>query len=212
MRVRRVAAAGLLLACALGAQAHPLELSSARPRSDLTGSFVWQLQFANGMRAEFRTTDGRAGAVQGGVSDWFLGSKRLGTRNLDMQAASFGLLVTVERTEEEDQLAASTRDDVPGREALQAKMDATLDRMAVQCHALPEPRYTACTMQFNAPMEAIAQSMARLEDAARAKAERIGVLCAVLKLRVLDGKVSGKADYCAGEPGVAVTGTVRPVR
>lgn len=198
--------------CASVGQAHPLALSSGRPRNDLTGSFVWELQFANGMRAQFRTTDGRAGAVQAGASDWFLGAKRLGTRNLDMQVASYGLLVTVERTEDEDQLAASVRDDVPGRGALQAKLDATLDRMAAQCKALSEPRYTACTMQFNAPVEALSQSIAQLEDAAKAKADRVGAVCMVLKLRVQDGKVSGKADYCAGEPGVAVSGTVQALR
>lgn len=205
-------AAAVSMLCACVSQAHPLALSSGRPRNDLTGSFVWELQFANGMRAQFRTTDGRAGAVQAGASDWFQGARHLGARKLDMQVASYGLLVTVERTEDEDQLAASVRDDVPGRDALQAKLDATLDRMAAHCKAFPEPRYTACTMQFNAPVEALSQSIAQAEDAAKAKADRVGAVCTVLKLRVQDGKVSGKADYCAGEPGVAVSGTVQPLR
>jgi len=196
--------------CVSGAAAHPLDLSG-RPRNSLTGQFTWELQLANGMTARWKTTDGRAGAVQEGESTWFRGAKTLGSRRLDMVVASYGLLVTVERSEAEKRAASMAKDDVPGLDAAHAQLNAKLDEMTATCQHLPEPQQLACNMAFNVPVEALTKKIYDLEDAARTRADKIGAVCTVLKLKVRDGVVSGQADYCAGEPNVVVTGTVRPL-
>lgn len=191
--------------------AHPLDLSG-RSRNGLAGPYAWDIQLANGLTAQWKTAEGTAGLVQAGESEWFRAGMPLGSRRVEMEVASYGLLVTVERTADEARAAAAAESDVPGLEAAQEKLNLMLDRVSAECHNLPEQQQAVCSMKFNAPVEALTQKIYALESAAKAKADRISDVCTVLKLNVRDGVVSGQADYCAGEPDVAVKGTVRSIR
>lgn len=203
---------GVLAVGALAdAGAHPLELSNARPRHGLNGSYVWDLKLANGMTTHWQTADGKTGAVQEGQSEWFYNGRPLGRRRVELEASKIGMMAIIRRTEAEDNAAYAIQNDTPDQDAISARLDALLDKITAECSRLPEVRQAACSQKYEPQVQALQDKLYAQKDAAARKANSVSAVCTRLNLRLRDGQVSGIASGCGTDGDIAVTGSYRPV-
>ncbi|RZI40809.1 hypothetical protein EGT07_21150 [Herbaspirillum sp. HC18] len=200
----------LAVAALCEAGAHPLELSG-KPRNGLYGSYVWELKLANGMTTRWETSDGRAGAIQDGQSEWFQHGRPLGRRPVALFASKMGLLANVQRTEAEDNAAYAIQNDTPELDALSEKFNALLDKISAECSSLPEVKQAACTAKYEPQVQALQNRIYAQKDAVDRKANGVSAVCNQLDLKVRDGQVSGIASNCGSSGDIAVTGTYRSV-
>ncbi|XXF77381.1 hypothetical protein P2318_30665 [Myxococcaceae bacterium GXIMD 01537] len=177
----------------------------------ITGNYLWDLKFSNGMTARWKTSPGQSGALLEGDSEWFKQGKPLGARKVTIAPALKGVHATVERTAEENSAATATMDQNPNFDAQAAKLNTLLDKMNNECSKLPDAKQPACSAKYTAQIDELQKKMYAELDAASQKASTMTAVCDALDLSVDNGRVTGKATQCGGDTAeLTVTGTFKP--
>lgn len=182
------------------------------PAVRIMGSLQLELETANGLKARVRMASQRGSNTLTGGSDWTSREgKPLGTRQVRAEPGEEGFFVQVVRTQQEQESssqALSTATQGADSQQAQKELKAIQDKMQQECMKLPPDKMGPCLQKYTPQMKAASEKMRNANTSAQQKAAAVVVGCNSMKLKVADGKVSGRGTGC-GVPGeVAVKGTV----
>jgi hypothetical protein len=176
------------------------------------GSLQLELETANGLKARVRMASQRGSNTLTGGSDWTSKEgKPLGTRQVRAEPREEGFFVQLVRTQQEQDAAAqtlSTATQGTDSQAAQKELKAIQDKMQQECMKLPPDKMGPCLQKYTPQMKAASEKMRGANTSAQQKAAAGVVGCNSMKLKVADGKVSGRGTGCGAPGDVNVTGTV----
>jgi len=176
------------------------------------GSMRWELQTANGLKARMNIASQRGSSTMTGGSDWTSREgKPLGARQVRAEPGSEGFFVQLVRTQQEqDSSAQALKTATQGEDsqAAQKELKAVQDKMQQECMKLPPDKMGPCLQKYTPLMKAASEKMRGANTSAQQKAADAVVGCSSMKLKVTDGKVTGRGTGCGAPGEVDVTGTV----
>ncbi len=182
------------------------------PAVRVMGSLQLELETANGLKARVRMASQRGSNTLTGGSDWTSKEgKPLGTRQVRAEPREEGFFVQLVRTQQEQDAAAqtlSTATQGTDSQAAQQELKAIQDKMQQECMKLPPDKMGPCLQKYTPQMKAASEKMRGANTSAQQKAAAGVVGCNSMKLKVADGKVSGRGTGCGAPGDVNVTGTV----
>ena len=183
------------------------------PAVRVMGSLQLELETANGLKARVRMASQRGSNTLTGGSEWTSREgKPLGTQPVRAEPSEGGFLVQLVRPQPPQQQASAQAPGTatPGADPQEAQKElkAIQEKRQQECMKLPQEQKGPCLQKYTPQMKAAAEKVRVANTSAQQKAAGGAVGCNSMKLKVADGKVSGRGTGC-GTPGeVNVTGTV----
>jgi hypothetical protein len=182
------------------------------PAVRVMGSLLLELETANGLKARVRMASQRGTHTLTGGSDWTSREgKALGTQPVRAEPSEEGFLVQLVRPAQEPQASAqapSPATQGADPQEAQKELKAIQEKRQQECMKLPQAEKGPCLHKYIPQMKAAAEKVRGANTSAQQKAAGGPVGCNSMKLKVADGKVSGRGTGCGAPGEVAVKGTV----
>lgn len=181
------------------------------PAVRVMGSLQLELETANGLKARVRMASQRGSNTLTGGSEWTSREgKPLGTQPVRAEPSEEGFLVQLVRPEQQPAAQAPGTAAPQGADPQEAQQElkAIQEKRQQECMKLPQEQKGPCLQKYVPQMKAAAEKVRLANTSAQQKAAGGAVGCNSMKLKVAEGKVSGRGTGCGAPGDVNVKGTV----